>query len=406
MSRGRQDDVAAGPGAFLRPEIVVCASRRHAKLVVRVAIVLVCGLGMPSRVDAQQTMTWDPNGATAGTGGSGTWETTSAIWFNGTSFVPWTNGTLDIALFGGTAGTVTVGVPISAQTLTFQTGGYTVRAGAPPDEVASFYAYDPAFIGGVVVACGDVTGDGRPEVITGAGAGGGPQVRAISIDGSTLTEAASFYAYDPAFFGGVHVAAGDITGDGVAEIITGAGPAGGPHVRAISMQSGGTLNEAVSFFAYDPAFFGGVYVGASDVDGDGIAEIVTGAGAAGGPHVRVLRVGSGTLSEVASFYAYDPAFFDGVRIASLETHPEVPVDPSDAPTERRRLAPRLTDALKAAWRRAAAIVTRPLASSARGRGRLAHLRHRVVDRERSRFLHDWKLAEDLGELPPPPARLR
>jgi hypothetical protein len=292
-----------------------------------------------------------------------------------------------------------------------------VRAGAPPDEVASFYAYDPAFVGGVFVACGDVTGDGRAEVVTGSGTGGGPHVRAISIDGSTLTEVASFYAYDPAFFGGVHVAAGDITGDGiaeiitgagpgggphvramsvsgatltevasfsaydrvfvggvhvaagditgdgVAEIITGAGPTGGPHVRAISRQSGGTLIEAVSFFAYDPAFVGGVYVGASDVDGDGIAEIVTGAGAAGGPHVRVLRIGGGTLSEVTSFYAYDPAFFGGAHVASLETNPEVPVDPSDASIERRRLAPRLTNALKAAWRRAAAIVTRPLASS-------------------------------------------
>ena len=243
-------------------------------------------------------------------------------------------------------------------------GGPHVRAisidGSTLTEVASFYAYDPAFLGGVHVAAGDITGDGIAEIITGAGPGGGPHVRAISIDGSTLTEVAGFYAYDPAFFGGVHVAAGDITGDGVAEIITGAGPAGGPHVRAISMQSDGALIEAVSFYAYDPAFPGGVYVGASDVDGDGIAEIVTGAGAAGGPHVRVLRLGGGTLSEVTSFYAYDPAFVGGVRVASLE-NPEVRVDPSDAPTERRRMAPKLTDALKAAWRLAAAIVTRPLA---------------------------------------------
>jgi hypothetical protein len=104
---------------------------------------------------------------------------------------------------------------------------------------------------------------------------------------------------------------------------------------------------------------GGVHVAAGDITGDGVAEIITGAGAGGGPHVRAVSVTGATLTEVASFYAYDPAFFGGVRVASLE-NPEVPVDPSDAPTERRRLAPRLTDALKAAWR-FAAIVTRPLA---------------------------------------------
>ena len=78
---------------------------------------------------------------------------------------------------------------------------------------------------------------------------------------ASLTEVASFFAYDPAFPGGVSVAAADLTGDGVAEIITGAGPGGGPHVRAFSL-AGGVVTEVASFFAYDPAFPGGVHVAA------------------------------------------------------------------------------------------------------------------------------------------------
>jgi hypothetical protein len=201
-------------------------------------------------------------------------------------------------------------------------GGPHVRViefnGGALTELASFYAYDAAFTGGVFVAGGDVDGDGLAEVITGAGPSGGPHVRVISLRGGTLTERASFYAYDPAFRGGVHVAAADTTGDGVAEIITGAGPSGGPHVRVIEF-NGGALKELASFYAYDPAFVGGVSVAGGDVTGDGIAEVITGAGAGGGPHVRVIDLSGGKLTEIASFYAYNPAFTGGVRVASAAT---------------------------------------------------------------------------------------
>ena len=125
-----------------------------------------------------------------------------------------------------------------------------------------------------------------------------------------------FFAYDPAFPGGVFVAAGDLTGDGVAEIVTGAGPGGGPHVRVWST-TGGTITELLDhgFFAYDPAFPGGVFVAVGDLTGDGIAEIITGAGPGGGPHVRVWSVLGGTLTELTGFFAYDPAFPGGVRVA-------------------------------------------------------------------------------------------
>src|SRR5262245_45499314 len=143
----------------------------------------------------------------------------------------------------------------------------------------------------------------------------------------------SFYAYNPAFTGGVRVAAGDTDGDGIAEVITGAGPFGGPHVRVIQL-AGGTPRELASFYAYDPAFIGGVWVGAADIDGDGTMEIVTGAGPFGGPHVRVLRASGGTVTEVASFYAYDPRFIGGVSVASASPSHES-IDPAVLSPDRR-----------------------------------------------------------------------
>jgi uncharacterized repeat protein (TIGR01451 family) len=181
-----------------------------------------------------------------------------------------------------------------------------------------FLAYDPAFGGGVSVTVGDVTGDGIAEIITGAGGGGGPHVRVWSTTGGVVSElfGAGFFAYEPDYPGGVFVAAGDLTGDGVAEIVTGAGPGGGPHVRVWST-TGGTITELLGkgFFAYDPAFPGGVFVAVGDLTGDGIAEIITGAGPGGGPHVRVFSVLGGTLTELTGFFAYDPAFAGGVRVA-------------------------------------------------------------------------------------------
>ena len=181
-------------------------------------------------------------------------------------------------------------------------------------QLIEFLAYDPAFRGGASIAVADLTGDGIGEIVTGAGQGGGPHVRVWSVGGSTVTEIAGFFAYDPAFPGGVFVAAGDVTGDGVADIVTGAGPGGGPHVRVWSL-GGGSLREVAGFFAYDPAFPGGVSVAVGDVTGDGVADLVTGAGRGGGPHVRVWSVAGGSVTEIAGFFAYDPAFPGGAFVA-------------------------------------------------------------------------------------------
>ena len=192
---------------------------------------------------------------------------------------------------------------------------WTLATGAVTN-LASFYAYDPLFGGGAFVACADLDGDGLGDVVTGAGAGGGPHVRAFSLASGSPVEIASFFAYDPAFGGGVRVAAADIDGDGRAEIITGAGPGGGPHVRAFSLV-GGTPVEIASFFAYDPAFTGGVLVAAGDVTGDGRAAIVTGTYQTGGP-VRVFTLGPGGVTEHTHFFAYGAAFLGAVRVATAD----------------------------------------------------------------------------------------
>ncbi len=176
--------------------------------------------------------------------------------------------------------------------------------------LSSFLAYDAAFTGGVFVAAGDVNGDGLDEVITGADAGGGPHVRVFNAaDGSQLL---GWMAYATQFSGGVRVAAADVNADGMADIITGAGTGGGPHVRVLSGSDGTLLAD---FFAYAANFAGGVYVAAGDVNGGGLADIVTGAGAGGGPHVKAFGVQPSGLMTRVSFFADEAEFRGGVTVA-------------------------------------------------------------------------------------------
>jgi hypothetical protein len=78
-----------------------------------------------------------------------------------------------------------------------------VFSGASGAPIASFFAYAPGFTGGARVGTADANGDGRLDVLTGAGSGGGPHVRAF--DGVTLTELDGFFPFPPAFTGGVQV---------------------------------------------------------------------------------------------------------------------------------------------------------------------------------------------------------
>jgi hypothetical protein len=190
-------------------------------------------------------------------------------------------------------------------------GGPHVRvfSGLTGQVLQDFFAYEQTFLGGVYVAAGDVTGDGRVDVVTGTGVGGGPLVKTFDFHPG-LFPPFNLYAYEESFRGGVTVAVGDLDGDGVAEIVTGTGEGGGPLVRAFRIFDGGGIR--LSGFAYAQSFRGGVAVAVTDSDGDGRAEIVTGPGPGGGPHVRILS--GDDLSERAAFLAFDPAFLGGVSV--------------------------------------------------------------------------------------------
>lgn len=172
----------------------------------------------------------------------------------------------------------------------------------------TWYAFDQKFKGGASTGVGDLGGDGVQEIVAGAGVGGGPHIRTFRQDGSVIQ---SFFAYDEHFTKGVHVAVGDLDGDGVDEIVTGAGEGGGPHIRVFDGE--GKTKFTSGFFAFDSAQRGGVQVAVGDLDGDGKAEIIAASGSDTAPQVKVFnRFGKATGQEFVPFASSDTG---GVSVA-------------------------------------------------------------------------------------------
>ncbi|MCA9071635.1 MAG: FG-GAP repeat protein, partial [Planctomycetaceae bacterium] len=203
---------------------------------------------------------------------------------------------------------------------------------------------DIRFGGGVQVAVGDVNHDGTPDLITGAGPGGGPHVKVFNGTNFTLLDGplGSFFAFEPDFRGGVFVAASDINDDNHADIITGAGPGGGSHVKVFSGDDGSLLG---SFFAFEMSFTGGVRVAANG------KEIIASRGPGSEAEVRVFDTSTFTQTNTSNPF---PQYTGGAFVApasmgvgdTLHAAGEAVTPAGDvAPLTTEQLQPLVTEAL-------------------------------------------------------------
>ena len=220
-------------------------------------------------------------------------------------------------------------------------GRVQVRRDNDGSLLAEFQPFGAAYTGGVCVATADVNGDGYKDLVVAATVGN-PDVRIY--DGKALATGtfepanpsasllAQFFAYGLNFNIGANVAAGDIEHNGYADIVTGA-TAGNPDVHIYRGKdiAQGTFNPngkslLAHWFPYALQFNVGANVAVGDVNGDGYADVVTGA-TTGNPDVRVYSgqdLAHGTFNPIgksllAQFFAYGLNFNVGAFVAVGDT---------------------------------------------------------------------------------------
>ncbi len=295
-------------------------------LIRRVIVVLVMVCFCATQARAQTTQTWDPNGAVLGTGGTGTWDTTSPLWTpDGTTFVSWNNAAGDAALFAGVTGTVTVAV-VTVHDLTFNTDSYVLDSGTITlTGAAATITVGAAFtttINSVIAGPSALTLNGSGTLVLG---GANTYAGATTVSNGTLTVRGSISATSGVVVGDAGAAVlrvesggkvisggssiGSTVGSSGTAVVTDAGStwtdSGGLTIGDIgtgvlTVQNGGAVQSSFGLIG-----FAGGSQGSVTVTGTGSNWINT------GPDLIIGNHGTGTLTIADGATVSAPSTFIG-----------------------------------------------------------------------------------------------
>ncbi len=172
-----------------------------------------------------------------------------------------------------------------------------------------FFPFAQTFRGGVNIACGDVNGDGANDIVVGVGNGAPPKVKVFDRYGKSLNLDITPYAQRDK--GGVSVAVANVDGGKESEIVTGIYRFGRSQFKVYKTDSIRTIKA--TFDGWVEEIQGGFNVAAGDLNGNGVDDLVAAIGVGNGPQVRTFHYKGNPMSQ--NFFAYEQSFRGGVNIA-------------------------------------------------------------------------------------------
>jgi hypothetical protein len=179
---------------------------------------------------------------------------------------------------------------------------------------------------GVNTAVGDIDGDGEADIVAGLSPGRkNPAEIAIYRANGNLIEGSDFIALSTMY--GANVAVADFDGDGKAEIVVGAGLSSGnpAQVKVFKYESGTIIDTGIDFNAFSVKGGVNIATGDVDVDGDGIPELmlITAAGTnySASPEIKIWKINTSgsiwSVSIVADFVAFSGRYGASVTTGDL-----------------------------------------------------------------------------------------
>jgi len=170
--------------------------------------------------------------------------------------------------------------------------------------ITEFMAQSSTYKSGIVLAVGDVNGDGKPDIIT-APSTGAANVNIFLNNGSSFSNYSANTPTIKAFstltnyVGGVGgLAIGSVNG-GTGDILVGSGIGTTAAVQVYSYPND-TLVQVINP-TFSPAVIGGVSVAIADINGDGTPDVIIGAGTGG---LSKIDVWSGTSHAITQSIAF------------------------------------------------------------------------------------------------------